>query len=118
MDFKVETPCARLWLRARDIGADDMDLRVDLLPDLVSYILKKGQQEGWASMGAGWSSFTELGYSFSENWNEYNGYFEEYLGCLSGWASGEWSGSVGGQTAIIYDIQVNPALDNSVFTPS
>ena len=106
--------------RARNMGTTSMDLRIDMtIPGTtMSYILSGSQQQGWMNTGAGWMSFSDLGMNFSEQWSTFSSSLETSTGYLSDWVSGEWSGTYGGVTYRIYDIQVNPLLPDSVFQPS
>jgi len=106
--------------RARNIGAANMDLRIDITTagTTTSYILSGSQQQGWLTVGTQWMSFSDLGLDFSQQWNQQYSGWTTYTGYLADWTGGEWSGTVGGTTYRIYDIQVNPSLPDSVFQPS
>jgi len=106
--------------RVRNIGTANMDMRVDMTTayGTMSYILSGSQHEGWVKPNGGWLSFSSFDLDFDEQWNQQSGAFEQYTGYLSGWTEGEWSGTFGGYTYRIYDIQVNPSLPDSVFQPS
>lgn len=124
LDFKVdltyEGETTTYRERARNIGTDDTDLRVDITSawDNVSYILRESQQEGWYYYGGQWYSFSDMGFDFDNYWDvQYEG-FETYTGYLAEWTSGEWSQTILGITYRIYDIQVNPIIPDSVFQPS
>jgi len=105
--------------RVRNIGTANMDMRVDMTTayGTMSYILSGSQHEGWVKPNGGWQSFSSFGLDFDELWNQQSGSFEQYTGYLSGWTGGDWEGTFGGYTYRIYDIQVNPSLPDSVFTP-
>jgi len=124
LDFKVDyTYAGQTYTyqeRARNIGTASMDLRVDITiaGTTMSYILSGSQQQGWVYTGTQWMSFSDLGMNFSEQWSTYSSGFSTYTGYLSDWTSGEWSGTYGGITYRIYDIQVDPTLLDSVFQPS
>ena len=119
LDYKCDltSPTGTLTyrFRARNIGTANMDIRVDMA-DIV-YILSGSQREGWVYVAGQWMSFSDMGYNFDEQWNQYVGSLEQYTGYLSGWTGGEWSGTFGGITYRIYDIQVNPSLPDSLFRP-
>ena len=125
LDYTVEMSSAEMGtittrFRTRNIGTANMDIRVDITTAMgsMSEILSGSQQEGWIKPDGGWQSFTSMGLDFDDYWNQYYASFEQYSGYLSGWTEGEWSGTFGGYTYRIYNIQVNPSLPDSVFQPS
>ena len=124
LDFKEEVTTGgqttTMRFRARNIGTTNLDIRVDATMSgmTISYILSGSQQQGWMNTGTGWTSFSDLGMDFSSQWSTYSSSLGTSMSDLSGWVSGEWSGTYGGVTYRIYDIQVNPLLPDSVFQPS
>lgn len=111
--------------RARNIGASDMDIRVDNPTFGYSIILKKGQSEGWSKyeppLGENvWQSYSELDLDFDADWIDYSGIIETYVEELSDWTSGEVRGTdpMGMNPYRIYNLQMNPKLPDAVFQPS
>jgi len=125
LDYKIditsEGQTSTYRYRARNMGTTNLDLRVDMTISgtTMSYILSGSQQQGWIYTGGQWMSFSDIGMNFSEYWSDYSGNLRTYMDYLpSGWVPGEeWSGTYGGVTYRIYDIQVNPSLPDSVFLP-
>ena len=121
LDYKCDltSPTGTLTyrFRARNIGTANMDIRVDMA-DIV-YILSGSQREGWVYVAGQWMSFSDMGYNFDEQWNTQYGTFTGLKESLiaAGWTGGEWSGTWGGMTVRIYDIDVNPSLPDSLFRP-
>ena len=122
IDFKIDitnsvTSMSRY--RARNIGADNMDLRADVTaPGItVSTILSVSQREGWIKTDNVWMSFSDLDRDFDMQWFSYYLVLIDYMGRLSDWTGGGHEYSYNGYTYRIYDIQVNPSLLDSVFEP-
>jgi hypothetical protein len=117
MDMTYEVTTVTMRERARNIGTANMDLRVDMTVEGtdMAYIFSGSQQQGWIYMNGVWTSFSDYGIDFSTYWSQYSSTFSTYTGYLADWTSGEWSGTFAGYTYRIYDIQVDPVLDDSLF---
>jgi hypothetical protein len=98
-------------LKAKDIGSSNMKMRIDMTaPTAMSIIVNGATQTAWMYTAAtGWYDMSS---SFSTYWNQWNSSFTGYTADLAGWTSG--SITVG--TVTISNIQVNPSLDDSLFT--
>jgi hypothetical protein len=102
---------------AKNIGTDDMMIRVEIpmegMDDLV-YIVNGAQQKAWANEGTGW---VDLSDSFSDQWDAWKATWDGYTGNLADWTSGEktYTDPADGSTVRIFDIVVNPSLEDSLF---
>jgi hypothetical protein len=87
-------------------------LRIEIAgtPTLV-YILDEGQQKCWGNATGSW-----IEEDFATQWAYWNPKYEGYVTNLANWTTGEKTYTATDGTAVrIYDIQVNPTLDASLF---
>ncbi len=110
-------------IRARNLGTEDMDIRIDttLGGTDYSFILSGSQDNGWIGMGGQWMSFSDMPlFDFDQYWQQYKSTINTYVGELSGWTGGDYTYTdpTTGYSARIYDIAVNPSLTDSIFMPS
>jgi hypothetical protein len=100
-----------LTLKAKDIGSSNMKMRIDMTaPTAMSIIVNGTQQTAWMQYGGTW---TDLSSTFSTYWDTWNSSFTGYQTDLAGWTG---SGSITVGTVTFSNIQVNPSLDDSLFT--
>lgn len=100
---------------AKNIGTSDMMIRVEIpLGGIeVVYIVNGAQQKAWANEGSGW---VDLSDTFSDQWDVWDETWHGYTDKLSTWTAGDWTYTdTDGSTVKIYDITVNPSLEDSLF---
>jgi len=100
---------------AKNIGTDDMMVRVEIQAEGMSiiYIVNGAQDKAWANEGSGW---TDLSDTFSDQWDLWAPTFTAYKGSFEGWESGEWTfDDTDGFTVTVSDIAINPTLEDSLF---
>jgi hypothetical protein len=127
LDFTVEGESEGIGTftyryRARNIGTSDLDFRYDVSMQGmdVAYILKGSTQEGWAYNGQEWIEFSQTFPNWDAYWNAYYSGWESYHASLAeGWAGqGTWTYTVPGVGSVTYkNIEINPALPDSLFQP-
>ena len=77
------------------------------------YIFNGAQQKAWTFSDGKWTDISDL---YSMQYGLWNNLWQGYVTNLSAWAgTGDYSYSAEGTTVRIYDISVNPALDDSLF---
>jgi hypothetical protein len=100
---------------AKNIGTDDMMIRVECPlgeMDFV-YIVNGAEQKAWKDEGAGWEDLSD---TFSTEWDLWQPTFQAYTDNLATWTEGEWTYTdAEGAEVRIYDITVNPSLEDSLF---
>lgn len=100
----------------KNAGTDNFAMRIDYQDQDGSgiFIFNKATKEAWTNAGDQWVDMSSYFDSQFEIWdNMWTGYVDN----LSAWTgSGEYSYSAEGSTVRIYDISVNPALADSLFT--
>jgi len=76
------------------------------------YIINAAQNKGWMCVNDTWQELPIADLSL------YQTSFEGYQSQLSGWTGGDYTYTdpTTGMTVRIYDIEVNPSLDDSLFT--
>jgi len=100
---------------AKNIGTDDMMVRVEIQAEGMSfiYIVNGAQQKAWANEGEGW---TDLSDTFSTQWDAWTLTYDAYAASFSGWTSGDWTfNDSDGYTVTVSDITINPTLEDSFF---
>jgi hypothetical protein len=114
-DVTSENMSGTITLKAKNIGTDELKIREEGTIQMngttydVIYIVNGELQQAWACMDGQWMTF-----NFSEAWNTYVGSFQEEL---SGWTGGDYTYTdpTTGMTLRLYDIVLNPVLDDSLF---
>jgi ABC-type oligopeptide transport system substrate-binding subunit len=103
--------------KAKDIGSSNAKLRIDMTAtgQDITYIVNGATQTAWMYVMGAW---TDMSSSFSTQWSTWNTAFSGYETGLAGWTSGDYTytDSTTGATVTISNIQVNPSLDDSLFT--
>ena len=102
----------------KNAGTDNFAMRIDYQDQDGTgiYIFNKGTKEAWTYAGDAWVDMSSYYDSQFQIWdNMWTG----YVNGLSAWAgTGDYSYTSEGSTVRIYDITVNPALADSLFTHS
>jgi hypothetical protein len=107
---------------AKNVGATDMALHLDILhgeQGNYTYILNRGDQTAWLAVNGTW---TDVSSDFTNQWNTWVGTDKRWTNDLDA-LSTNWSGtgdytytnSATGTTFRIYNIAINPTLDDSLF---
>jgi len=102
---------------SKNIGTSDMMIRVEIPTPGVElvYIVNGAQQKAWSYEGAGWN---DLSSTFSTQWDAWESTYSGYTDRLTTWTSGDWTYTGDdGSSVRVYDITVNPTLDDSLFAP-
>ena len=108
--------------RARNIGTNDLDFRVDMSAPQMNaiYILKGSTHQGWVYSGGQWFEFTTMYQNWDEFWDAWYESFEDYHDALvEDWTGVEgWTYTVPGVGTVTYtNVDINPSLPDSVFQP-
>jgi hypothetical protein len=114
------TPTGLFKWAAKNVGATDMVVRLDILgvnnTGNYTYILNGGDQTAWLSNNGTW---TNVSSEFTNQWNTWVGIaLTNDLNALATWrGTGDYNyiDSDGRTTARIYNIAINPALADSLF---
>jgi len=107
---------------AKNVGATDMVLRIDLLggeSGNYTYIMNHGTQTAWMAVNGIW---TDVSSDFTNQWNTWVGTDKDWTNHLNRLTT-NWSGtgdytytnSTTGTTIRYYDIAVNPTFADSLF---
>jgi hypothetical protein len=100
---------------AKNIGADDMMIRIEFVmdPENLIYIVNGATEEAWGYEGGAWVDYSD---TFADQWAMWETTYQAYVDQLSTWTSGDWSYTdSGGATVTISYITVNPTLEDSFF---
>jgi hypothetical protein len=99
----------------KNAGTDDFSMRIefnDSEEDTI-FIFNGAQKKAWTYSGDEWVDISEY---YGMQWDIWNNLWIGYTDSLAAWAgSGDYSYSAEGSTVRIYDISVNPALEDSLF---
>ncbi len=108
-------------VQGKNIGTQDMMLRIEgTLPGIdqdVIYIINGVQKKAWMYANNQW---IDLSSEYTDQWNRWDSIWSGYVADLDNWSGiGDYSYTdpSTGDTLRIYDIQVNPQIPDSVFTP-
>ncbi len=125
LKFTVEGTTAEgdhgiLTWSAKDIGTEAMKMRAEGTSngEEFGYILNGVTKTIYALEDGVWEKH-EFGDDYWDMmWDSYETMFQSYHTALTGWTGGEYTYTDGeGNQARIYEIQVNPSLDDSLFNP-
>ena len=101
---------------AKNIGTSNTMMRLDIEGDDVvySYIFFVGNQTDWNNASGTWAEG-----NYTENWTIWGAQWYGYITHNSGWKTGdaELTYTDSGNSIKVYDIEINPTLDDSVFAP-
>jgi hypothetical protein len=121
VDVTSEGTTSTMTFKAKDIGTNNMKIRMEgtILVDETTQdyiVIANGElQKAWMYTGGVWMDMSDY---FSEYWEDWAGSFEGYTGELSGWTGGDYTYTYGGTTVRIYNIVLNPVLEDSLFVHS
>jgi hypothetical protein len=102
----------------KNLGTSDILLRVDQTDaqgNNFVYIMNETAQSVWADFGAGFDDYSS---DFSTYWDNAligNVGLDKYMTALADWSG---TGDYTGDSYVIYDIVVNPSIDDSAFEPT
>ncbi|MEM2878525.1 MAG: hypothetical protein QXG10_03135 [Candidatus Hadarchaeales archaeon] len=113
-----QTITGTMWLK--DMGTSNQKIRqeVTAMGQNMTIIVNGETRKAWMYMAGQWMDFSS---SFEQYWDQYADQAEQYKGYLANWSgSGEYTYSdpESGVSIRIYNIEVNPALSDSLFTHS
>lgn len=112
------TTTATYTYSGKNLGTDNMMIRVDFQDDSGTgiFIFNAAQKQAWTYSNNQW---TDISAYFDTQYNVWKNAWTGYVNGLAAWAgTGDYTYSAEGNTVRIYDIQVNPTLDDSLFTHS
>ena len=100
-------------VKSKDIGSSNLKLRIDeTAPSAMSVLVNGATQTIWIYASGTWMDMSPY---FENYWSTWNTEFTGYQTALAGWTG---SGSITFGTVTISNIQLNPTLDDSLFTHS
>jgi hypothetical protein len=119
LDVTSENMSSTMTLKAKDIGIDNkLKVREEGIvqtmgmTENVVYIINEELQKAWWCENGQWM---DISASFSGTWSTYVTSFQEFMGHLSGWTGGDITNTENGVTVRIYNIVLNPVLEDSLF---
>jgi len=120
MSCKVDVTVPDLGTMAFDLKAKNLQNTANLMMRMegtvsdqsVIYIINAAQSKGWICTAGTWQELP-VG-DLSTYWTQ----FTSYQSQLSGWTGGDYTYTdpTTGYSVRIYDIELNPSLDDSLFT--
>ena len=100
----------------KDAGTDNMKMRisVETEDEVATYVINGETQTAWVYTGEEW---LDLSAGFTTYWDMHKESWEGYQTSLQDWTGlGEYRYDLPtGDAVVIYDIQINPTLDDSLF---
>lgn len=100
----------------KDAGTDDMKMRIEIETeyDFTTYIINGEDQTAWVYTGEEWLDLSD---GFTTYWDMHKESWEGYQASLQDWTgAGEYRyDSPTGDSVVIYDIEINPTLEDSLF---
>ena len=106
----------------KNLGTSDILLRVDQTDaqgNDFTYIMNQTGQTVWADFGAGFDDYSSDWSTYWDNTLIGNAGLQSYLTALEDWSgTGDYEYESGGNSFVIYNIVVDPSLDDSAFQPS
>jgi len=120
LEFKVSAAIGGMdesyAFMAKNLGTSEVMLRVEQVSggEEFVYIMNQAQKTAWAYYAGEW---TEVTGQFSTYWDDlWAPALEEYQTQLADWEGTEdWEYNVGGDSYRVYDIVLNPTLEDSLF---
>ncbi len=123
LSFKVDATVegmettGQFWVKGLGTSAIKMRMDMSVAGQDVVIVIDGATEEAWASAAGQWM---DVSAEFQQYWDQFETAFEQYKDQLAG-----WNGTVGGEYTYtdpasgavirIYEIQVNPALNDSIF---
>ncbi len=100
----------------KDAGTDNMKMRIEIETeyDFTIYIINGEDQTAWVHTGEEWLDLSD---GFSTYWDMHKESWEGYQTSLQDWTgAGEYRyDAPTGDSVVIYDIEINPTLEDSLF---
>ena len=100
----------------KDAGTDNMKMRIEIETeyDFSIYIINGETQTAWVHTGEEW---LDLSAGFTTYWDMHKESWESYQANLQDWTgAGEYRyDAPTGDSVVIYDIEINPTLEDSLF---
>jgi len=121
VDYTSENMSGTMTLKAKDMGGDELKIREEGIIQMmgitqdVIYIVNGELRKVWVCTDGQWM---DMSANFSQFWDAYAESFQEDVGQqLSSWTGGDitYTEPTTGMTVRIYDIVLNPVLDDSLF---
>lgn len=107
---------------AKNLGTSDILLRVDQTDaqgNDFTYLMNQTGQTVWADFGAGFDDYSSDWATYWDNDLIGNVGLQSYLTALEDWSgTGDHEYESNGNSFVIYNIAVDPSLDDSAFQPS
>ncbi len=100
----------------KNAGTSDFSMRIEYTDADGSgtYIFNGAEMKAWYEADGEWTDISDY---YSAQLDIWNNVWSGYTTNLAAWTgTGDWSYGVDGNNVRIYDISVNPALDDSLFT--
>ena len=114
-----ETTLGDYVYRAKNVGTSNMTIRIETNSSdgkKIVYIVNGAQRKAWVYSSDEWRDYSD---AFTTQWATRSSEMKEYTGKLAGWTSGDLTyTNTKGETVRIFNIAVNPSLDDSLFEPS
>jgi hypothetical protein len=102
----------------KNAGTGDFSMRIEFTDsdgDTI-YIFNGAQDKAWTYAGGEWVDISDY---YASQWDIWNNLWVGYTNSLAAWSgTGDYSYTQDSSTVRIYDISVNPALEDSLFTHS
>ena len=102
----------------KNVGEDNFAMRIEYEDENGDgiFIFNAGTKQAWTYSNGEW---TDISSYFDMQYDLWKNTWAGYVNGLAAWAgTGEYSYTAGSSTFRIYDISVNPALEDSLFTHS
>ena len=100
----------------KDAGTDNMKMRIEIETeyDFTIYIINGEDQTAWVHTGEEWLDLSD---GFTTYWDMHKESWEGYQTSLQDWTgAGEYRYDLPtGDAVVIYDIEINPTLEDSLF---
>ena len=112
----VETASYTYW--GKNAGTENFAMRIEYTDESDDGILifNSETNEAWTYSGGEWVDISSY---FDSQFDMWENLWTGYVNSLESWAgTGEYTYSADGNTVRIYDISVNPTLEDSLFTHS
>lgn len=114
-----ETSLGNYVYMAKNVGTSNMTVRVETNSSdgkKIVYIVNGIQKKAWVYSGDEWRDYSD---AFTTQWVTRSSELKEYMDKLAGWTSGDLTyTNTKGETVRIFNVAVNPSLDDSLFEAS
>jgi len=112
LQFNVEDTTGTYKYSTKNMDSDTL-LRMEYLDEEYGFvvIIDNGEEKAWSTMTGEWAEE-----NFETTCTDWYPVWEDYVDSLADWTDGEWISE--DETVRIYDIEVNPELEDSLFQAS